>query len=307
MELKRLFRYANIFYRYAVGKPRLYFLIGPPAVGKSTWITENAADAAICNRDDEVIAAAQETGVGTYDDMFARPPAQLMQDAGLQVPSKELMQAAEEGDEEARATVEQFINALPAIAEQYRQNADPAKLAQYGDVVPYDYNTLKTVILTYGVPPQYITPFSFQNVEKANKLVGEKFDAVRRGAVESEQDIVIDMTNLNKSSRDSHRKFIVAAKESINPGEADPNKVNEYYDQIAVVFASPEGYSDEEKEKLKQVAKMRAEEIKAAGGAKTIPDAAYDRMFASVEMPTDDEGFVDVQYVGIPSLGKLNK
>lgn len=303
MGISKLVRYANIFYSLATVKPKLYFLIGPPAVGKSTWITENASNAAVCNRDDEVIAAAKETGVGTYDDMFARPPSNLMQ--GLQVPSKEIVQAAENGDEQARLQVDEFLAKLPDIAEQYRQSASPEKLMQYGDVVPFDYNTLKTVLLTYGVPSQYVTPFEFENVNKANKLVGQKFDEVRKGAVEGGSDIVIDMTNLNKSSRDAHRKFIVAAKEGIDPGEADPTKINEYYDQIAVVFGSPEGYSDEDKDKLKQVARMRAEEIKAAGGAKTIPDAAYDRMFASFEGPDDSEGFVSIQYVGIPSLGKL--
>lgn len=303
MGMRKLSWFANFFYRCAQAKPRLYFLIGPPAVGKSTWIQENAANAAICNRDDEVVAAAQETGVGTYDDMFERPPQDVI--AGLNTPDKETIMAAEAGDEQAKAQVEQFLAELPRRAEEYRQTADPSKLQQFGDVIPFDYDELKKVIVDYGVPAQYVTPFEFSNIRSANELVEEKFDAVRAGAVEGGGDIVIDMTNLNKSSRDSHRKFIVAAKEGIDPGEADPNKVNEYYEQVAVVFASPEGYSPEEREQLKQVAQMRAEEIKAAGGAKTIPATAYDRMFDQMEMPQDDEGFVDVQYVGIPSLGRL--
>ena len=290
---------------FGQGKPNLYFLIGPPAVGKSTWIKTNAAGATVANRDEEVIAAAKETGVGTYDDMFTRPPSDLLESSGLSVPPKEVVAAAAEGDEQARAQVDQFLSALPAIAENHKATADPATLQQFGDIVPFDFDTLKQVVVDFGVPVQYITPFEFGNIKSAEELVAQKFDEVRRQAVEGGGDIVIDMTNMNQASRDSHRKFLVAAKEGTDPGSADPQKVNDYYNQVAIVFAPEGGYSEDDKAKLKQVAHMRAEEIKAEGGAKTIPDQAYDRMFDSYEPPTDAEGFTQIEYVGIPSLGKL--
>jgi GTP-binding protein EngB required for normal cell division len=43
-------KFARHFQKLSQAKPKLYFLIGPPAVGKSTWINQNASDAAVCNR-----------------------------------------------------------------------------------------------------------------------------------------------------------------------------------------------------------------------------------------------------------------
>jgi hypothetical protein len=299
-----LFRLSNIFYRIASAKPKLYFLIGPPAVGKSTWIAQNAPGATVCNRDEEVVRAAQQTGVGTgtYDDMFERPSADILGD--LKVPTKEVMQAAEGGDASARAEVDDFITKITLLADEYNIG-DDEKIKMYGKIAPYDYETLRKIIIDFGVPTQFIGPFEYIKVREANELVAQNFDAVRSGAVEGGEDIVIDMTNMNKGSRDSHRKFIVSVKEGIDPGSADPNRVNEYYNQIAVVFSSPEGYSEEEREKIKQIAHMRAESIKAQGGSKTIPDSAFDRMFMSFEPPDESEGFSDIQYVGIPSLNAL--
>lgn len=290
-------------FKLAANKPKLYFLIGPPAVGKSTWISQNANNAVVANRDSEVEAAAQETGVGTYDDMFVRPSVMLDQ-AGLTMPDKELVEAAANGDQEAKNQVDSFIAGLNRVAEEYQRTASPQQLKQYGKIIPFDFNDLKTVLVDYGVPSQYIVPFEYENVRAANELADDRFNKIRSDAVQQGQDLIIDMTNMNKSSRDSHRKHIVAAKEG-SEGAINPANVNDYYDQVAVVFAPEEGYSDEMKAKVKQIARMRAEEIKAAGGAKTIPDSAYDRMFAAYQPPTPDEGFSDIIYVGVPSLGKM--
>jgi len=54
-------------------KRKMLVLVGPPSVGKSTWIASNYPEAYIINRDDIVESVASSYG-WTYDDMFATPP-----------------------------------------------------------------------------------------------------------------------------------------------------------------------------------------------------------------------------------------
>lgn len=54
-------------------KKKIYVLVGPPSVGKSTWIRQNAADAYVVSSDEITIQVARERGM-TYDDMFDYPP-----------------------------------------------------------------------------------------------------------------------------------------------------------------------------------------------------------------------------------------
>lgn len=54
-------------------KKKIYVLVGPPAVGKSTWIRKNAPDAYVVSSDEITIEVARERGM-TYDDMFDYPP-----------------------------------------------------------------------------------------------------------------------------------------------------------------------------------------------------------------------------------------
>jgi len=56
-------------------KKKIYVLVGPPSVGKSTWIKETFQESQpyVINRDD--IAEGVAEGMGwTYDDMFMAPP-----------------------------------------------------------------------------------------------------------------------------------------------------------------------------------------------------------------------------------------
>lgn len=55
------------------GKKALIVLVGPPAVGKSTWTKNNFPDSYIINRDDIVDKVASTYG-WTSDDMFSIPP-----------------------------------------------------------------------------------------------------------------------------------------------------------------------------------------------------------------------------------------
>lgn len=55
-------------------KRKMVVLVGPPSVGKSTWIKSNFPNAYVINRDDIVEKVASKNG-WTYDDMFVTPPA----------------------------------------------------------------------------------------------------------------------------------------------------------------------------------------------------------------------------------------
>jgi len=57
---------------------RLFSLIGPPAVGKTTWTRESELAAIVVNRDEVVEQVAAKYGM-TYDEAFVAPP----QDAAL--------------------------------------------------------------------------------------------------------------------------------------------------------------------------------------------------------------------------------
>jgi len=54
----------------------VYLLVGPPSVGKSTWLKSNLPDAFVISRDDIVDEVASEFGL-TYDDLFANPDKNL--------------------------------------------------------------------------------------------------------------------------------------------------------------------------------------------------------------------------------------
>jgi hypothetical protein len=56
-------------------KRKIYILVGPPSVGKSTWISRTFKDSQpyIISRDDIAEAVAERMG-WTYDDMFHAPP-----------------------------------------------------------------------------------------------------------------------------------------------------------------------------------------------------------------------------------------
>ena len=70
-QLRRIIKEAIEFTR----PPRIFVLVGPPSVGKSTWIKSTFGDTSpyIINRDDivEKVAASYNW---TYDDMFVSPP-----------------------------------------------------------------------------------------------------------------------------------------------------------------------------------------------------------------------------------------
>lgn len=214
-ELRSIVRSELISINENLKTKKIFVLVGPPSVGKSTWIQNSFKDdhPFIINRDDIVEKIASSNG-WTYDDMFVNPPAN-----------------AEIGDE------------------------DP----KYGKVInaPAWMTWTKTV---------------FDKVQDANNMVQEIFNQRVSSAPTSAKDIVVDMTNMNAPSRKSALNAIKGHEEN--------------FQKIAVVFEFEGSESI-----IKKIAQKRAEAAKRMGKSKTIPDAAFDRMFSAFSRPTAEEGF----------------
>jgi len=279
-------------------KSKLVFLIGPPSVGKTEYIKTKLSGYEVVNRDELVTKVAKEQGVGTYDDMYSKPPSELAEKAGPP-PEKEIV-SAYETDLKAKKTIDDYLEKIKGIA----STVPPHK--KYGNIKPFDLKALQDVVVKFGVPTKFINPFVWEKVDSANKLVGEQLADMRSKAIgsksEKRKNMVIDMVNMSLNERNGHRKDILKVL-----GE-DPNnliKINDYYDQVAIVFAPEGGYTPDLIDKIKEVAKIRQEELKAKGESKTIPPETYDRFFSTYKEPTNDEGFQEIKYVGVPSLDKL--
>lgn len=199
------------------GQKKIFVLVGPPSVGKSTWIRNTFTEEPyIINRDaivDDVAGSMQMT----YDDMFMAPSS----DAAV-------------GDRHPK----------------------------YGQVV---------------ASPAFMTwqPLSYDKIVQANNRINSLLRQRVESAVESGQDIVVDMTNMNAKARKN-------ALDAVKGHEGEFHKV-------AVVFPFHGSEAI-----IKRVAAKRAQEIKDAGGSKTIPDAAFDRMFSSFEEVKPEEGFDEI-------------
>jgi len=118
-------------------------------------------------------------------------------------------------------------------------------------------------------------PLSYSKVKRANDVIQQKFMERVRGAIPSNQDIVVDMTNMTAAAR-------LRAMDAIKGSEQD-------YKKVAVVF----DFEDSE-EIIKRVAVKRQNDLKKQGKAKTIPPHVLDRMFKSFEEVKDSEGFDEI-------------
>lgn len=74
-EIARMKKLAGLINENEIKQKRIFVLVGPPSVGKSTWIANNFDEIRpyVINRDDLVDKIASEYG-WTYDDMFVTPP-----------------------------------------------------------------------------------------------------------------------------------------------------------------------------------------------------------------------------------------
>jgi hypothetical protein len=198
-----------------INKRKIYVLVGPPSVGKSTWIKNTFSDIKpyVISRDDIVEQIADNLG-WTYDDLFVAPP-----------------QGSQLGDYDEK----------------------------YGEVIQ---------------SPSYMSwqPLSFSKVLEANNQVQVLFTKRVSNAVNSEKDIVVDMTNMTAGSRKNALKAIQGSEN--------------LFEKIAVVFPF-EGAE----EVIIDVARKRAEAAKRMGKSKTLPDSVMRKMFASFQNVTPEEGF----------------
>ena len=225
--MKNLKRYNNFIKENLQNSNKtIYVLVGPPSVGKSTWIKQTFIDVDpyTINRD-EIVEQVAKTYGWTYDDLFVAP----LPDQG-------------EGD----------------VSEKY------------GTVVK---------------SPEYMTwqPLSYDKVLEANGKVAELFNKKVLEA-KSQENIVVDMTNMNAGSRKGALKAIEGSEDE--------------YRKIAVVF----NFKGAE-EVIKKVAQKRAEEAKRQGLSKTIPPEAFDRMFKSFQEVSPEEGFDEV--INVDNTEKL--
>ena len=277
-------------------KPKLFFLIGPPAVGKSTWIERNGLEHnAIISRDELVKKVAREENIGTYDDMFT-PVSEEITPPGM--PSKEQI-LGPDGSE----LLDKYVRILQRAADRF--NARPenhASVARFGSLVPFAPSYLKFLIVDLEKPLKTITPFSYEKVKLGNERVSNMFNDVRTTAAKSRGDVILDMVNMSIQERNLHRKFFVSALKGININQANPNDINEFYEQIAVLFEPPGGFTDSFKLLIKKVADDRNETAKLQGDSKTIPQRVYDDWFAMYAGPTLEEGFSQIIEAGVPSL-----
>ena len=200
----------KLFEAEEVKNKKIFVLVGPPSVGKSTWIksTFGEIETYVISRDNLVEQVAKEYG-WTYDDLFASTIK----------------------DEKVKD-----------------------KNEKYGEVIKApDY-------MNWTGAPKTV----YSKVLEANKKVQILFDAKVKDA-KGKDTIVVDMTNMNSGARKGALKSIEG--------------VEHEYHKTAVVF----NFKGAE-EIIKKMAVKRSEESN-----KTIPPAAFDRMFTSYDLQ-DDKG-----------------
>jgi len=218
------------FIREGSKSQKLFFLIGPPAIGKSTWIKEEGPKHGIVNpyiisMDDVTDMIGDKHGMD-YDDMFEKP-----------------IQPGERGYTE----------------DQYSE--------EFGEMIdqPLKWKTWEPKVWA-------------KVAGAAGEAMGEH-ERIIQQATKSGRPIVVDMTNMNKASRER----LIDQLDSPN------------HELIAVVFDW-----DNDVEYLKGAAAKRAKErLAQTGRKKTIPPAAFDRMVGGYEAPSEDEGWDEI--ISVPA------
>lgn len=215
-------------------KQTVYVLVGPPAIGKSTYIKANPAfkDATIISRDDIVTAAAGKLNL-TYDDLFKYPPQDAIKGEKVQ------------------------------------------GFEKFGPVVDNTHPKMKEAF-----------PLAYANTLKINALVDGTVAERFSKALKSGQDIVVDMTNMDKRARAMNLAPLVGH---------DVKKV-------AVIF----NFQDKDTlDILSKLAYRRAQDLKKQGGSKTITPDIIEKLLKSFERPTPDEGFDSIyDFDTLPTLRK---
>ena len=209
-------------------KKELVVLVGPPAVGKSTYIAQkfHPDDVFVVSRDEIVDRVSKDYDM-TYDDMFALPPK----------------------------------DALP--------NTIVVGMEKYGNVQK---------------APLWMkwTPVVFDRVQEANDRINNLLQKRFSDAVNSDLNIVVDMTNMTASVRKNALKH------------ADKKD----YFKRAVVFT----FQDSDLPELMRRMKERSDKIRKQGGSKTIGEDVVNRMIKSFETIDPKEGFDRVDTINTFSV-----
>ncbi len=111
----------------------LYALIGPPAIGKSTWIQKHAPHAKVMSRDDVIERLTHKIGF-TYDDAYVAPPQEGVS-VGDTIPGMERFGKVVPSDRKWRAFDFEIPQNLHKQAEQELRNAASSYAKSDNDVV----------------------------------------------------------------------------------------------------------------------------------------------------------------------------
>lgn len=207
----------------------LYVLIGPPAVGKTTFTKESGiVDSIVINRDDIVEAVAAGHGL-TYDEAYAAPTKDAQQ--GTLVPGYE----------------------------------------KFGIVVPSDLTWRES---------------DFELCRTIHREVKEQLSLHLLNASKEEFDVILDMTNLTVKDRSFYMQYF-----------------GDDFKKLAILF---DFQGEKTIKKIKERCAKRQEELKQNGRSKNISDATIDRMIASYEPPSVNEGFDDIIGYDLFLLSKQN-
>lgn len=198
-------------------KKEIVVLVGPPAIGKSTYIAQkfDSDDVFIVSRDDIVDSVSSSKGFN-YDEMFMLPPP------------------------------ESIPNTMVSGMEKYGLVKEAPSWMRW-------------------------TKLIFSKVQEANEEINSKLQKRFKDAVESEKNIVVDMTNMTVNARKEAMKYA---------------KDKDYFKR-AVVFSLGESDLPELLRRMKE----RSAKIEAMGGKKTIGEDVIQRMIKSFEKIDPQEGF----------------
>jgi hypothetical protein len=298
-EVKRLHENAPI------KKQPLIFLIGPPAVGKSHILRKEVEKIPqlsgvesfnILSHDDVVTEIAEEFGI-TYDDYHKKLSNDDLTSLGLALPIVD-----EEALSAGNFNFDKYMKDLQGIADQYNSNPEN----QTSQIMPFSKENVVKALTPrdkggWGVPPNALMPFSFENIKGANmKSVSDKvsntFSSNKEKFALSSSPLVVDMTMTSRAERDRLKSDIDKIIKKSHPESG----ISDFFTTHAYVFADPKTKNYDENQRNDIMAKGN---IRASEQNKTIPRAVYDRMFSGFQPPTEDEGFETIKYVGVPSIG----
>mgnify|MGYP000853773554 CR=1 FL=1 len=219
-------------------------LIGPPGIGKSFYTSKLNKKYDILNRDDIVTEICEEEGL-TYKDAFNRPNYVLGDDRNFHAPNES--------------------DFYEINGKKYLKNHE-----NLGEIIELPENNYMRRWCNEG----------FSKVIKINDKVEETFKKRLQTSIKNRNDIIIDMTNINRYSRE-----LVLSKLGEN---------KKYYKVKAVVFnEGGKGMEDI----IININKKRDLELLKSKREKNIPEFVLKDYINKYQEPSKDEGFDEIIHV----------